>query len=50
MRYASMFLGLFALVCSFGAVDAKTASHPIKTLNKPASDEAKTVSNPDMTL
>jgi len=50
MQHVSKFIGLFALVFSFCAVDGKTAGNPTITLNKPAADQAKTVSTPDMTL
>jgi hypothetical protein len=50
MHFLRMSVGLFALICCFGAVNAKTAGQPAGTLNKPAEVEGKTAGRPAGTL
>ena len=50
MHSLKIFVGLFALICSFSAIDGKTAGKPFDTLNKPAEVVRKTASSSARTL
>ena len=41
MKFLKMFVGLSALVCSFSAINAKTAGSPVGTNYRPAAIEAQ---------